>query len=541
MADASHSPQQGSPRPAAAPVLVAAPMPVAVPVLAAAGAIAGLLQLIAGVALGLASPEALHRAARAGPRSTILLVLALASCGLLAWILRRRTAAAAGLGLAGPLLAGLILWKSGLSKLGLAYHGEFILHHFLALVCAALCLAIPLQWLRAPRLAAARWRFLPAAPASVGALLLLLEHLRGDSDLTGPIGQIGTALSLATWPIALAVLWPTLGAPRLRAWLVVSTLPALVRVGLGGAAALAGVPLGLAAAAPLMSAVIVASLVGLPLLRPQLERVLQVIVSLGAGVMTMGLHRVYLQRFGDLEGDLGGLVRSLFGFDLPYPGYVPGWRLGAAMLGLFVLLTTVSGALISQRDHVRGLGLALMISGGLGLGSPQLVLMLCAGYLVLLDATAGAPPDPDAIVSAPPTPLDDTLAALADRLGLPAPVSLEQAAGRVLSLRGELEHVHVHLRAREGRRGWSVELTLGIPGRGKPEVELLPGAGGHRVVGNARRLETLPEALLIALADHPTHHTRLWPGGVHLDFGRQLAGLEVDRLARLLAQLGRVV
>lgn len=95
--------------------------------------------------------------------------------------------------------------------------------------------------------------------------------------------------------------------------------------------------------------------------------------------------------------------------------------------------------------------------------------------------------------------------------------------------------------AREGHHGWSVELTLGIPGRGKPEVELLPGVGGHRVVCNARRLETLPEALPIALADHPSHHTRLWPGGVHLDFGRQLAGLEVDRLARLLAQLGHVV
>jgi hypothetical protein len=46
------------------------------------------------------------------------------------------------------------------------------------------------------------------------------------------------------------------------------------------------------------------------------------------------------------------------------------------MLGLFVLLTTVSAALISQRDHHRGLGLALMITAGLGLGSPQLVLML---------------------------------------------------------------------------------------------------------------------------------------------------------------------
>ena len=535
--DAPHSPQQGSPR------------PVATPVLAAAAAVAGLLQLIAGVALGLASPEALHRAAREGPRATILVVLALAGCGLLAWLLRQRPAAAAGLGLAGPLLAGLVVWKGGLTKLGLAYHGEFILHHFLALVCAALCLAIPLQWLREPRLAALGKRrlplWLPALPATLGALLLVSEHFlqqtAGDTDLTGPLGQVGTALSLATWPVALALLWPTLGPPRLRAWLLVSTLPALVRLALGGAAALAGVPLGLAAATPVMTTVVLASLVGLPLLRPQLDRVLQVVVTVGAGVMTMGLHRVYLQRFGDLEGDLGGLVRSLFGFDLPYPGYVPGWRLGAAMLGLFVLLTTVSSALISQRDHLRGLGLALMIAAGLGLGSPQLVLMLCAGYLVLLDATAGAPPDPETLVAAPPAPLEPTLTALAARLGLPAPVSLEQREGHVLSLRGDLDHVTVHLRARESRRGWHVELTLGVPGRARPEVELVPGPAGHRVLGNTRRLETLPEALLIALADHPTHHLKLWPGGLHLAFGRQLGGLDVDRLARLLAQLGRVV
>ena len=80
--DAPHSPQQGSPR------------PVATPVLAAAAAVAGLLQLIAGVALGLASPEALHRAAREGPRATILVVLALAGCGLLAWLLRHRATCA---------------------------------------------------------------------------------------------------------------------------------------------------------------------------------------------------------------------------------------------------------------------------------------------------------------------------------------------------------------------------------------------------------------------------------------------------------------
>ena len=529
MTDASHSPADRS-----------SGRPVSVGVLAAAAAIAGLLQLIAGVALGLASPEALHRAAREGPRMYILVILALAAGGLLAWLLRARPRVALPVALAGPLLTGVAIWRGGVTKLGLAYHGEFILHHFLTLVCAAVCVVIPLQWLRDARLGRLRW--LPAAPAALGAALLLAEHLLApNTEFTGSIGQVGTGLSLATWPIALAALWPTLGPARLRIWLLATAAPATVRLVLGGAAALAGVPLGLAAAAPIMTAVVLASVAGLLLMRPQIDPVLRLLVTLGAGVMTLGLYRVYLQRFGDLEGDLGGLVRSLFGFDLPYPGYVPGWQLTAAMLGLFVLLATLSGALISTRDHTRGLGLAMMITAGLGLSSPQLVLMLTAGYLVLLDTTAGAPPDPAEVITEPPSPLATTLTELAARLGLPAPVSLEQADGRVLSLRGELERSPLHLRARERRRGWTVELTLGVPGRGRPEVELIPDDGGHRVVGNTRRLESLPEALLTALADHPTHRTRFWPGGVQVDFGRQLSGLDVDRLARLLDQLGRVV
>lgn len=520
------------------------PRPVAVHLVAILVAVAGLLQLIASVALGLATPQALHRAAREGPRVYILAALLLATCVLVAWLLRRRRLAAAALGAAGPIVAAVTLWLGGISRLGLAYHGEFILHHFITLLCAALLVAIPLQWGLDPRLGARRWW--PALPAVPGALLLLGEHLMAapQAELTGPIGQVGTAMSLATWPIALVALWPTFGPRRLRLWLLLSALPAAVRLGLGGAAALAGVPLGLAAAAPIMSAVIVASLAGMLLLRPEVDRVLRLIATIGAGVMTLGLYRVYLQRFGDLEGDLGGLVRSLFGFDLPYPGYVPEWKLAGAMLGLFVLLTTLSGALISSRDHIRGLGLTIMVTAGLGLTDPQLVLMLSAGYLVLQDATAGAPAElvaARADAEPPPAPVDATLQALATRLGLPAPVALEQAAGRVLSLRGELEHTHLQLRAREGRRGWQVELTLGVPGRSKPEVELVPGVGGHRVRGNVRRLEQLPEPLLVALADFPGHHTRLWAGGVQLDFGPQLGGFDPDHLARLLTQLIRVV
>lgn len=520
------------------------PRPVAVHLVAILVAVAGLFQLIASVALGLATPQALHRAAREGPRVYILAALLLAACALIAWLLRRRRLPAALLAAAGPIAAAVTLWYGDISRLGLAYHGELILHHFITLLCATLLVAIPLQWGFDPRLGGRRW--LPAAPAVLGALLLLAEHLIAppQSELAGPIGQVGTAMSLATWPIALLALWPTLGPRRLRLWLILSALPAVVRVALGGAGALAGVPLGLAAAAPIMSAVIVASLAGMLLLRPQLDRLLQIVITAGAGVMTLGLYRVYLLRFGDLEGDLGGLVRSLFGFDLPYPGYVPEWQLGGAMLGVFVLLATLSGALVSARDHIRGLGLTIMVTAGLGLTDPQLVLMLTAGYLILLDATAGTPPDAAVTLARaepPPAPLDATLLELATRLALPPPVSLEQADGRVLSLRGALEHTHLQLRAREGRRGWQVELTLGVPGRDTPEVELLPGAGGHRVRGNVRRLEQLPEALLASLADYPGHRTRIWAGGVQLDFGQQLGGMDPDRLARLLMQLIRVV
>jgi hypothetical protein len=239
-----------------------------------------------------------------------------------------------------------------------------------------------------------------------------------------------------------------------------------------------------------MIAVMVASLACMFLLRPRVEPILHMFAAIGAGVMTLGLHRIYRQRFGDIEGDLGSLVRSLFGFDLPYPGTVPEWQLTATMLGLFVLFSAVSSALISQRDHLRGLGLALMITAGLGLTDPQFTLMLGAGYLVLLEATAGAPQDSvDAPAAPPPEPLEQIFKQVAARLALPEPVALEQAAGRVLSLRGERTlhgetgasaRVAVHLRARDGKRGPTVELTIGVPGRDRADVELNMTPGGHK-------------------------------------------------------------
>ena len=523
--------------------------PVSTHALAAAGAIAGLAQLIATVGLGMSSPTRLHQAALAGPRLYILFVVILAAGGGLAWYLRRPALSlgAAGLGLA----LGVALYHfGGLTRHGLAYHGEFIAHHFLAFVCAAVCIAVPLQWQSDRQLG--RLRLLPAVPAVLGAACLLAEHLLVPGpDPTSPIGQVGTALSLATWPIALVALWRHLGPLRLRLWLIACAAPTVVRLALGGADALAGVSLNQTAAFPVMVTVLVASLGCMFLLRPRVEPILRMFATLGAGVMMLGLYRIYRQRFGDLEGDLGGLVRSLFGFDLPYPGTVPDWQLTTVMLGLFILFSSVSAALISQRDHLRGLGLALMITAGLGLTNPQLTLMLSAGYIILLDATLGTPPDPVTVVAEPPAePLEPLFQQVATRLGLPAPISLEQADGRVLSLRGERTvqvdtaaptRVAVHLRSHDTRRGPHIELTVGVPGRDRPEVELTLGPGGLKVRGNARRLESVSESLLATLTDFPGHHLRLWPGGATFEFGRQLRHLDAARLGDIVDHLTRAV
>mgnify|MGYP000028136623 CR=1 FL=1 len=525
--------------------------PVSPHALAAAGAIAGLAQLIASVGLGMSAPEALHRAAREGPRLYVFLVVVLAAATGLAWYLRRLGTVITLITVAAGGAAVVAFYRlAGLTRHGLAYHGEFILHHFLTLVCAAACVVIPLQWLRDRSLGRLRW--LPAGPAALGALLLLAEHVLVPADAapTTPLGQVGAAVSLAAWPLALIALWRTLGPLRLRVWLVACLAPIAVRVGLGGAEALAGEPLNLSASLPVMIAVTLASLACMFLLRPRVEPILRLFAALGAGVMTLGLYRIYLHRFGDLEGDLGGLVRSLFGFDLPYPGTVLEWQLTAAMLALFILFSTVSAALISQYDHLRGLGLALMISAGLGLTNPQFTLMLGAGYLILLEATAGAPPDPVAAPpEPPPEPLEQIFKVVAARLGLPPAVSLEQADGRILSLRGErtlttdtsTTRVAVLLRARDGRRGPTIELTVGVPGRDRPDVELTMTPDGHKVRGNVRRLESVPETLLATLTDFPGHRLRLWPGGAQFEFGRNLRHLDAPRLGDIIDHLTRAV
>lgn len=501
-------------------------------------------QLVATLELSLSSDGAILRAAREGPIVYLLAAGALAvSAGVLATQRVRTLRVWAMLGLPGLLSAVLLIRISG-TRVGLAYHGERLLHHFLAALCAATCVAIALKWARDPALG--RLRVAPAIPATVGAVLLLVEHLTRPADLsTSLFGQVGTASLLLAAPLAFAALWPHLQPPRLRLAALLLLAPLILRCALGGRSALMGMPLGTDAAAPVLIVIGLAALAGAVLMRPRAERGFHGPALGLAGIAVYILHRGYTQRFGDLEAVVGGLARSLLGFELPYPGYLPTWRLVGAMMVLFTVFAVTTTALLSRRDHTRGLCLVLLVTAGLGLSSPQLVLMTGAGLLLAIDTLIGAPaPAPRSV---PPTaPLEAIVADAAVLLRLPGPTVLEQQRGAVVVLRGDLDRVPIELRARQDRGEWSVVLQAGLLGRGAPELELIPGrdhhdphplVAEHRLRGDPRRLERLPESFLLALAHFPEHRTRIWPGGCQVDLGPRLDRLDPAVLASVLRSM----
>lgn len=514
--------------------------------LAAVAAGAGVLQLTADLELALSSETALARAIREGPAvylgATGALVLAAA---LVVWQWRRPPLIRVSIALPGVIAAVGLVWILG-TRVGLAYHGELVLHHFLAVLCAAIAAAVPIGWARDRELGALR--HVPLAAAAVGVAALLVEHLaRAPGDAIGLMGQVGAASLLAAPPLALACLWRRLQPPALRAAALLLMVPLGLRVGLGGAGALKGMSLGTDAAGPLFAAIGAAVVLGVALVRPRAERGLHGAALALAAIACAGLHRAYTQRFGDLEAPLGGLARSLLGFDPPYPAYLPAWAVISAMLALFLVFASAFAMVLSQRDHLRGLCLILLIAAGLGLTNPQLVLMCGAALLLTIDTLVhGQAPAPRA--SQPTRPVEAVVAEVAQRLGLPAPVVLEQERGAVVALRGELEGTSVELRAKQERRGWRVTLQAGVLGRGAPELELRPGASaseahpllpGHGARGDARRLERVPEALLQALAAFPGHRTRLWAGGCQVELGGELAALEAGVVAEVLRGMSR--
>jgi hypothetical protein len=143
----------------------------------------------------------------------------------------------------------------------------------------------------------------------------------------------------------------------------------------------------------------------------------------------------------------------------------------AVLAGLFGAGAAVLIALISATQRARGAALALVVTAGLGLTTPQVTLMHFAGLLALLAALRaeqGSRPMGVAVAVAsggPPAPIEGIFGELAERLEMAAPLLLEQPAESVVALRGELGRVAVDLRARsvDGAR-WTVLLRVGLLG-----------------------------------------------------------------------------
>jgi hypothetical protein len=550
--------------------------------IAAVALAAGLLQIIASVALGLASLDRFTAAAEERPAIYMVVAVLIGAGSLSVWLTRERVAIALTLAAAWPIGMWYAL-RQHTSWLGLAYHGEFVLHHLSAVLCLFLAIAVPIAWAFDKRLGKLRW--LPATFALPGTLALVGSHL-GRAPL-GPmwladrsLASLGAALLLLAWPVAIAVFWRQLGPWQRRPLAVVLLLPLVVRVALVGWDGLSGELVAEPHIVWVGAALMVTGVAALVLLRPRLEYWVLALVGVICLLGSMVAYYLYEHGFGELEDGLGGLLQSLFGFVVPYPSYVDDLRSAALMMGLFFMIVTVYSALVSAEDRVRGIALGLMVIAGIGFSSPHLALMFGTGALLVIEGMlpgapareldagpglsayeleagsssqaseqAAAPEDDEALAR-----VHAVLDGLAERLGLDAPTVVATGSHTAsISLRGELERGVLDVRARIEPGAARVELSVGLPGRGDPVFELIPDPGkrgqrpahllarSHRVHGELRALEAFGDAPLDALTCFPTAYLRVWDGGISVDLGRELVSLRVDQLEALVRCLARVL
>lgn len=537
--------------------------------------VAGVLQAVAVVVLGTAEVDDVKRAASEGVGAYVLAALISVACLWGVYLSRRRPAISLPVLLSWPLLVYLPL-RRALSPLGLAYHGEFILYHFLGLVGAAVCVWVPLRWAYDPilraRLGPLRWSTLP--PAILGGLALLVAQIARVSSLrvetASGLATVGALCMLATWVVAVASTWRWARPSGARVAAALLIVPVVVRVLLTGdggvAAGLRGAPVAAGATVWVGAAIVAVAVAVAGLLRPRLEIWLQALIAAVCILAVTLAWAAYTHWFGILEDGLDGIARSFLGFSLPYPAYVPTWRKFGFMLGLFFVLATIYTCLVSTRDRNRGVGLGLLAVAGIGLSSPHLVMLMTAGILVFvdtlvdpvqqqlatrLDHTGASPsPAPKAGRVDGDIELRELLARVAGRLGAPEPVAIDELS----VLRDELDGVVYELRSRAGRKP-ELLITVGLPGRGAPSFELVPDAGqaghrpahllarSHRVVGDARTLESVGDRPLDALTRLPRARVRAWDAGWETELSGcdALADADADALESVVRALVRAV
>jgi hypothetical protein len=551
--------------------------------IAAVALAAGLLQIIASVALGLASLERFTAAADERPAIYMVVAVLIGAGSLSVWLTRERFAIAMTLAIVWPIGMWYALHQHT-SWLGLAYHGEFMLHHLSAVLCLFVAVGVSFAWAFDKRLGKLRW--LPAVFAVPGTLALVGSHL-GRAPL-GPmwlmdrsLATTGAALLLLAWPIATVVFWRQLGPRQRRPLAVLLLLPLVVKVAAAGWDGLSGELVPHERIVWIGGALVVTGISTLVLLRPRLEHWVLAVVGIICLLGSMFAYYLYEHGFGELEDGLGGLLQSLFGFVVPYPSYVDDTRSAALMMGLFFMCVTVYSALVSAEDRVRGIALGLMVIAGIGFSSPHLALMFGTGALLVIEGLLPGAPDRELdgssgasgylgylstspSVNAPDQPTEPSdgqlarvhavLDGLAERLGLDAPTLVATGANAAsISLRGELDSSVLDVRARVEPGSTRIELSVGLPGRGEPVFELIPDPGkrgqrpahllarSHRVHGEMRAIEAFGDAPLDALTCFPTAYLRAWDGGVSVDLGRELVSLRVDHLESLVRSLARAL
>lgn len=507
--------------------------------------IVGVAQVAAGVLLSLAKPEALGLAAAEGPLVYLLGISGVVAAWLVAWFLRARLPLALGLGVAGTVAIVGASASSG-SALGLIYFGELLIHHFLTFLAAAICLVVSRRWFFDPEFGGLRR--LPLVFAGVGVVLLLGQHVASvpvlDLDLE-LLWKIGSASLLLAIPAAWVLLWSRYSwSDRLLSICVLA--PLAVRIVLGGAGGLSGAAPGVSAALPMMTAITIAGVAAFFLLGKRVDVLARVFSLLVGGFVSYRLDAIYQgPNFQFYEERLGGLVRSILGFELPYPSFVAGWKMATATVAIFTITAAISAALIDHRQRARAMALALVVVAGFGLTTPQLLLMQAAGSLALLAClregqVVAVPP----ALCPPPEEPEQVFAELAERLALAAPVVIEEPLETLLALRGEHRQIPVDLRARTADRlRWVVVLSCGVlgRGRGRADAEVLPGRGGHRLRGDARRVGGEESGVLAALSAFPTATARFWEAGCEVEFGDDLTRLRAASLEALIRAVGRLL
>jgi hypothetical protein len=384
----------------------------------------------------------------------------------------------------------------------------------------------------------------------------LLEHLGSSVPALEPLTHlsifsgVARALGLLSWPVALWALWPRLSESAASIVPLLGTVLLTIRVAAAGPEGLLGGTVSGEAVPVLGTAFVLIAMATAIAMRPRLQFFVHLVlagVSLGACMLFL---QVYYSGYGSLEDGLSGILRSLFGFDVPLPfNNAPGWwRPAIVMVGIFFLFYTSYASIVSSSDRRKGVGLALMLLAGLNLLSPYLVLMLCAGGLFLVDALLAEGEDQRAAVRVRSTSgLMELLSGLSDRLGVEPPVRIAGQRGEVLKVFGVVNGrpVEVLVRSHTGK-GAQAELMAGVLGHGDAELSLIPDRGTrgerpshllartHRIKGEVRTLEALGERPLDAMLPFPDAKMHFWEGGVLCQIDSSISDCSVDELEGLV-------